>query len=104
VNVISANTKLFEHHYHGQDRLVDGRLFIRPHDVEVQTSPDDSTVWAVVERLVHLGWEVQVELRLADEQLITAHFSREQFDALNLKVGQIVFVKPKATKAFAAAA
>jgi sulfate/thiosulfate transport system ATP-binding protein len=106
VNVISANTRLFERHhleYFGHDERAGDHLFIRPHDVEVQTAPNGSTVQATVERLIHLGWEVQVELRLADDQLLTAHFSREQFDALELKVGQAVFVKPKATKAFATA-
>ncbi len=99
VNVLSGNTKLFENGTH----INDAELYIRPHDIDIQTSPNGSTVSAKVNRIIHLGWEIQVELLLADQQIVTAHFSREKFDGLEVEVGRTVFVKPKSAKAFAAA-
>jgi sulfate/thiosulfate transport system ATP-binding protein len=98
VNVLSSNTQVFGS---GATQTRDAELYIRPHDIEIQTSPNGSAVQARIDRIIHLGWEVQVELLLADHQRVTAHFSREKFDGLGLEVGRMVFVKPKATKAFA---
>jgi sulfate/thiosulfate transport system ATP-binding protein len=98
VNVLSSNTELFGNsnfHKRGTE------LYIRPHDIDVQTSPNGNTIPAQIERIIHLGWEIQVELLLSDRQRVTAHFSREKFDDLGLEAGKTVFVKPKITKAFA---
>jgi sulfate/thiosulfate transport system ATP-binding protein len=53
-----------------------------------------------VERVIHLGWEVQVELLLADNRLVTAHLNRKQYSELAIEPGQTVFVKPNAAKEF----
>ena len=45
-----------------------GRELIRPHDLEILTTPDGSTQEGLIDRVVHLGFEVRVELTLADEQ------------------------------------
>jgi sulfate/thiosulfate transport system ATP-binding protein len=100
VNVLSSNTALFSN---GNFPTRGAELYIRPHDIEIQTSPNGNTIEARVERIIHLGWEVQVELLLSDRQRVTAHFSREKFDGLELETGKTVFVKPKSTKAFATA-
>ena len=42
-----------------------GEAFIRPHDIEVRVEPNGSTTEAMIERVVHLGFEVRVELVLA---------------------------------------
>jgi sulfate/thiosulfate transport system ATP-binding protein len=98
VNVLSSNTQIFGN---GATHTRDAELYIRPHDIDIQTSPNGTTTQAKIDRIIHLGWEVQVEILLADHQRVTAHFSREKFDELGLEVGRMVFVKPKATKAFA---
>jgi sulfate/thiosulfate transport system ATP-binding protein len=100
VNVLSNNTELFSN---GDFHTKGTELYVRPHDIEVQTSPNGNTIPARIERIIHLGWEIQVELLLTDRQRVTAHFSREKFDGLGLEAGNTVFVKPKATKAFAIA-
>ena len=97
VNVL-ANPQIFGTN---GSHLRDAELYIRPHDIHVQTSPNGTTIPAKIDRIIHLGWEVQVELFLPDRQRVTAHFSREKFDTLGLEAGKTVFVKPKATKAFA---
>lgn len=76
------------------------RAFIRPHDLEIDPSDQRDGTGAIVRRIVHLGWEIQVELMLSDRLEVVAHLSREQFAPLNLEVGQKVFVKPRHAKFF----
>jgi sulfate transport system ATP-binding protein len=76
-------------------------VFLRPHDVVVDIQPDGVGVSAKVSRVVHLGWEIDVQLRLDDGHEVKAILSREQYDKLALKPEQRVFVKPKAARAFA---
>jgi sulfate transport system ATP-binding protein len=78
-----------------------GELFIRPHDVEVRRQPNGTTSEAMVERLVHLGFEVRADLVLHDGQRLQAQLSREDADELELAQGQIVFVRPSRTRQFA---
>jgi sulfate transport system ATP-binding protein len=78
-----------------------GELFIRPHDVEVRREPNGTTSEAMVERLVHLGFEVRAELVLHDGQRLQAQLSREDADELELAQGQIVWVRPSRTRQFA---
>jgi len=80
-----------------------GEHFIRPHDVEVRTEPNGTTAEAMVERLVHLGFEVRADLVLHDGQRVWAQLSREDADQLELAKGQIVFVRPSRTRQFAEA-
>jgi len=71
-----------------------GDTFIRPHDVELLLEPNGSTQEAMVQRLVHLGFEVRVELVRDDGETLSAQLTREQVEALELQVGQIVYVRP----------
>jgi len=80
-----------------------GELFIRPHDVEVRRQPNGTTSEAMVERLVHLGFEVRADLVLHDGQRLQAQLSREDAEELELAQGQIVFVRPSRTRQFAEA-
>jgi sulfate transport system ATP-binding protein len=77
-----------------------GEHFIRPHDVEVRTEPNGTTSEAMVERLVHLGFEVRVDLVLEDGQRLQAQLSREDAEQLELRRGQIVFARPSRTRVF----
>ncbi|MCS6814044.1 MAG: sulfate/molybdate ABC transporter ATP-binding protein, partial [Cyanobacteria bacterium] len=97
VNVLPSTSQMFQRN--GIDAS-HPEIFLRPHDVLVEASPQEGTVPARVSRLIHLGWEIQAELTLDDGQVVTAHLSRERFDALNLKPQQRVHVKPKDAKSF----
>ena len=77
-----------------------GDAFIRPHDVEVLLEPNGTTQEAMVERLVHLGFEVRVELLRDDGTQLSAQITREQAEALELDPGQIVYVRPVRQKTF----
>jgi sulfate transport system ATP-binding protein len=71
-----------------------GDTFIRPHDVELLLEPNGSTQEAMVQRLVHLGFEVRVELVRDDGETLSAQLTREQVEGLELQPGQIVYVRP----------
>ncbi|HIK34746.1 MULTISPECIES: sulfate/molybdate ABC transporter ATP-binding protein [unclassified Thermosynechococcus] len=75
-------------------------IFLRPRDIIIETSPNGNTVSARIHRIIHLGWEIQVELRLDDGQELMAHLSRERFDELRLEPQQQVFIKPREAKSF----
>jgi sulfate transport system ATP-binding protein len=81
-----------------------GELFVRPHDIQVRRQPNGTTAEAMVERLVHLGFEVRADLVLGDGQRLQAQLSREDAEELELAKGQIVFVRPSRTRQFADAA
>ena len=78
-----------------------GEAFIRPHDVELLLEPNGATQEAMVERLVHLGFEVRVELVRDDGEQLFAQLTREQAEALELARGQIVYVRPTRQTVFA---
>jgi sulfate transport system ATP-binding protein len=71
-----------------------GDTFIRPHDVEILLEPNGTTQEAMIERLVHLGFEVRVELIRDDGEHLSAQLTREQTEALELQHGQIVYLRP----------
>jgi sulfate transport system ATP-binding protein len=55
----------------------------------------------MVERLVHLGFEVRVELVRDDGTRLSAQVTREEAAALELEVGQIVYVRAVRQTTFA---
>jgi sulfate transport system ATP-binding protein len=58
----------------------------------------------MVERVVHLGFEVRVELVREDGQHLTAQLTQEQAEQLELERGQIVYVRPSRETTFSGAA
>jgi sulfate transport system ATP-binding protein len=72
-----------------------GRSFVRPHDVEF--GEGDS---ALVERVVHLGFEVRVELRLANGEELWAQTTRDEAQRLELVEGAHVRVRPRHARVF----
>ena len=52
-----------------------GSLLIRPHDLEILVAPALEAEEAMIERIVHLGFEARVELQLADGEQIWAQMT-----------------------------
>jgi sulfate/thiosulfate transport system ATP-binding protein len=77
-----------------------GKEFIRPHDLVIQHVPEDGAVEAMIERIVHLGFEVRVELELAEGDPLFAQLTRAQAEELELAEKQIVYVRPSRKKVF----
>ena len=77
-----------------------GDIFIRPHDVGILLQPGPSTERAVIDRLVHLGFEVRVELVAESGQAIHAQVTRDEAKALGLSPGQTVYISLLRSKVF----
>jgi sulfate transport system ATP-binding protein len=78
-----------------------GDAFVRPHDIQIVPEADGTTTEALVQRVVHLGFEVRVELTLPDGRDIWAQVTRESAQQLELAEGQILFVRLPAPRVFA---
>ncbi len=70
-----------------------GDAFLRPHDIQILPESDRSGTEALVERVVHLGFEVRVELRLHDGRGIWAQVTRDEAQRLALREGQILALR-----------
>jgi sulfate transport system ATP-binding protein len=81
-----------------------GDTWIRPHDLELRLEPNGTTSEAMIERVVHLGFEIRVELVLDDGRHVSAQVTRGEAEELELRQGQIVFVRPSRTTVFSATA
>jgi sulfate transport system ATP-binding protein len=77
---------------------------VRPHDVQIAHAPNGTTTEAQVERVSHLGFEVRVELRFADGKNAWAQLTRDEAAQLEIREGDIVFVRTEGAKSFAPAA
>jgi sulfate transport system ATP-binding protein len=75
--------------------LADG--LVRPHDIDVRLEPGDGALEAMIERVVHLGFEVRVELTLASNRRLWAQLTRARATELELEPGQIVWMRPDRT-------
>jgi len=79
-----------------------GDSFLRPHDIQILAEADGSGIEALIRRVVHLGFEVRVELTLPDGRDIWAQVTRETAEQLELKEGQILPVRLPPPRVFAA--
>jgi sulfate/thiosulfate transport system ATP-binding protein len=77
-----------------------GSLFVRPHDVEVLQQPVPGADEAMIEHMVHLGFEVRVELVLAKGENLWAQITQAEAEQLELEKGQIVYVRPSRARVF----
>ncbi len=69
-----------------------GEALVRPHDLHVTADPRDGALEAMVDRVVHLGFEVRAELALGDGTPLTVQLTRDDALALELAPGDIVWV------------
>ncbi|HEY7731584.1 MAG TPA: TOBE-like domain-containing protein [Gaiellaceae bacterium] len=71
-----------------------GDAFVRPHDLEVTLEPNGSTREAMVDRVVHFGFEVRLDLVRDDGERLSVQITRDQAELLEVAVGEIVYVRP----------
>ena len=75
--------------------------FVRTHEFDIGTVENDGAFPAVVNQLRALGPSVRVELTSPDwREPIEAELSRERSDALRLRRGDRVFLKPRRLRVF----
>jgi sulfate/thiosulfate transport system ATP-binding protein len=79
-----------------------GDAFLRPHDIQLLSDSDGGGgEEALVERVVHLGFEVRVELKLGDGRELWAQITRETAQQLELEEGQILSLRLPQPRVFA---
>jgi sulfate transport system ATP-binding protein len=78
-----------------------GERWVRPHDLDVLLDPAEGALEAMIERIVHLGFEVRVELVGADGEKSWAQLTRDRCEELELEERQIVYVRPARERVFA---
>jgi sulfate/thiosulfate transport system ATP-binding protein len=77
-----------------------GDTWVRPHDLELLAEPSESADEGMIERIVHLGFEVRVELTRADGERLWAQLTRDRCEELELAEGQIVYLRPSRERVF----
>lgn len=77
-----------------------GEHFVRPHDMTVGLDRDDGAEEAMVQRIVALGFEIRVEFVLGDGTEVWAQLTRAELQKLELREGQIVYLRPGQIKSF----
>ena len=70
-----------------------GEQLVRPHDIEISLGQEDGTRRATVTRVVHLGFEVRVELQLDGDGAVSAQITRHEAERLELVDGAVVWVR-----------
>jgi sulfate transport system ATP-binding protein len=81
-----------------------GDSWVRPHDIELSYEPNGTTQEAQVERIVRLGFETRVDLARDDGEHLYAQLTRDEADQLELAPGDIVYVRTRKERTFAAEA
>lgn len=76
-----------------------GDSLVRPHDVGIGLEPGPDRLFAVVQRVMNLGYEVRTELLVGDER-IRVHLTRDEADRLSLDPGQRVYLSLRSAKLF----
>jgi sulfate transport system ATP-binding protein len=78
-----------------------GDVYVRPHDVEIRLEPNGTTEAAVVERILHMGHHIRVDLTVNGGDPVSAQLTRDEAERLRLEPGRPVFVRPAKAKTFA---
>jgi sulfate transport system ATP-binding protein len=78
-----------------------GNTWVRPHDIEVLEDEEDGAVQAIIERVAKVGFEVRVEAALGDGSIVPIQITRDGAEQLELRAGQIVWLRVHRTREFA---
>jgi len=97
VNILSSTAGIFARQTLEQPSP---QIYLRPHDVLIQTDNEADFAPAKINRIVYLGWEIQIELIVDDREIVTAYLDRDRFKELNVTTNQQVYVKPRQARAF----
>ena len=77
-----------------------GDTFVRPRDITLGLEPTGDATEAMVERVVHLGFEVRAELVRDDGHQLQVQLTQEEAQALELERGVIVYARPSRQTVF----
>jgi sulfate/thiosulfate transport system ATP-binding protein len=79
------------------------RVFVRPHDLEIETHRNGHPAFAaVITRVNSAGPNVRLELRSQSGELLQAEMPQDRYRSLNVRLDSQVFVSPRSVKVFGA--
>ena len=70
-----------------------GDVLVRPHDIEVLADNASGTHQAMIERVLGLGFHSRIDAVLADGSTVTVQLTRAHAQQLEIRVGDIVFLR-----------
>jgi sulfate transport system ATP-binding protein len=77
------------------------RVFVRPHDLEIETKQNGHAAFpAVIKRVHSAGPNVRIELKADSGEALQAEMPQDRFRALGIGVESHVFVSPRTVKVF----
>jgi sulfate transport system ATP-binding protein len=86
----------------GEGSAAAARVFVRPHQLELDTKPDGrGSFAAVVTRAHSAGPLVRLELRAFTGETVSAELSQERYKQLGVNLGDTVHARPRDVKVFA---
>ena len=74
---------------------------MRPHDIEVLADEQDGAIQAMIERAARVGFEVRVQAVLGDGAPLPILVTRDGADELELRAGQLVWLRVHRAREFA---
>jgi sulfate transport system ATP-binding protein len=80
-----------------------GDALVRPHDIHLESEPLGNAARGTVTRIVHLGFEVRVEVDVEDAGPVSAQVTRHDAERLQLVEGRQVWVRTPDTRFVASA-
>jgi sulfate transport system ATP-binding protein len=99
--VYDAPANAFVMSFLGPVARLEGDL-VRPHDLAVAAEPVPGALESQVVRVVHLGFEVRLELELPGGERLPVQLARHEAESLEAAPGDIVWVRPPARRPVAA--
>jgi sulfate transport system ATP-binding protein len=79
-----------------------GDAWVRPHDIDVLEDEEEGALQALVERVAKVGFEVRIETVLGDGTPVPILATRQEAEELELRSGQIVWLRVHRAREFAA--
>jgi sulfate transport system ATP-binding protein len=74
--------------------------YVRPHELEVARNDTGDGLWAILEIANAAGAIVKLELLDDDRKLLQVEVARDYYDALNPKMGERLYVRPRKLRVF----
>ena len=88
---------------YGDTEHVPAMAYVRPHDIDLLREPEDedTALTATVSRVSQLGSLVRLELvQRPSGEIAEVEMTRERYAADPLRIGDLVFVKPRQARVF----
>ncbi|MGP1308673.1 MAG: sulfate/molybdate ABC transporter ATP-binding protein [Phycisphaerales bacterium] len=80
----------------------EARVFVRPHDVTIDTKTNGTAAMpATVQRVHSAGARVRVEVLSAQGQTLIVELSQDRFASMSIGVGSTVYIRPRHIRVFA---